>query len=115
MTIRECYAKTETDYNDVHNRLGSENMVKRFALKFLNDTSFEELKEGIRLEDGEKAFRASHTLKGVCLNLGFTGLGKASAEITEKLRGRDTSGCDELLKNVEEQYTSLVSALREVE
>lgn len=115
MTIRECYAKTETDYNDVQNRLGSENMVKRFALKYLNDKTFEELKEGIRMQDGEKAFRAAHTLKGVCLNLGFTGLGKASAEITEKLRGRDTGDCDVFLKEVEAQYNSLVNALREVE
>ena len=27
-------------------RLGSEALVKRFALKFLNDTSFQDLKDG---------------------------------------------------------------------
>ena len=115
MTIKECYAMGDADFDDVLKRLGSETMVKRFAVKFLNDTSFEELKEGIRLQDGEKAFRAAHTLKGVCLNLGFSGLGKASAELTEKLRGRDTSDSEELLQKVEEKYTSLVEALRQAE
>ena len=77
--------------------------------------SFEDLKEGIRLQDGEKAFRAAHTLKGVCLNLGFSGLGKVSAELTEKLRGRDITGSEELLQKVEEKYIILVDALRQVE
>ena len=115
MTIKECYAMADADFDDVLKRLGSEAMVKRFAVKFLNDTSFEDLKEGIRLQDGEKAFRAAHTLKGVCLNLGFSGLGKVSAELTEKLRGRDTSDSEELLQKVEEKYTSLVEALRQAE
>ena len=115
MTIKECYEMAETDFNDVIKRLGSEAMVKRFALKFLNDTSFEELEEGIGQQDGEKAFRAAHTLKGVCLNLGFSGLGKASSELTEKLRGREIDGCEELLKEVEEQYASLVAALRQAD
>ena len=115
MTIKECYAVADADFADVIKRLGSEAMVKRFALKFPNDTSFEDLKEGIRLQDGEKAFRAAHTLKGVCLNLGFTGLGKASSELTEKLRGREISGSEELMQEVEAKYTSLVENLRQVE
>ena len=115
MTIKECYAVADADFEDVLKRLGSEAMVKRFALKFLNDTSFEDLKEGIRLQDGEKAFRAAHTLKGVCLNLGFTGLGQASSELTEKLRGREISGSEELMQEVEAKYTSLVETLRQVE
>ena len=115
MTIKECYAMADADFDDVLKRLGSEAMVKRFAVKFLNDTSFKELKEGSRLHDGEKAFRAAHTLKGVCLNLGFSGLGKVSAELTEKLRGRDITGSEELLQKVEEKYIILVDALRQVE
>ena len=34
----------------------------------------------------ELAFRAAHTLKGVCMNLGFDHLYKLSFEITESLR-----------------------------
>ena len=41
------------------------------------------------------AFRAAHTLKGICLNLGFSCLGKAASELAEYLRGRgDTVGYD---------------------
>ena len=40
MTIKECYEKVGSDYDGVLKRLGSEALVKRFAVKFLNDPSF---------------------------------------------------------------------------
>lgn len=109
MTIKECYEKVGSDYDGVLKRLGSEALVKRFAVKFLNDPSFQELTDGLAAQDGEKAFRAAHTLKGVCLNLGFTELYKVSAELTEVLRGSDA-----LYAQVKEQYTTLTDAIREL-
>ena len=111
MTIKECYEKAGSDYEGVLKRLGSEALVKRFAVKFLNDPSFQDLTDGLNAQDGEKAFRAAHTLKGVCLNLGFTGLYKVSAELTEVLRGRETTGSDALYQQVKEQYTILIEAM----
>ena len=95
-------------------RLGSEALVKRFAVKFLNDPSFQDLTDGLAANDGEKAFRAAHTLKGVCLNLGFTELYKVSAELTEVLRGRETAGSDALYQQVKEQYIVLTDAIKEL-
>ncbi len=92
MTVKECYEQMGSDYEGVLGRMGSEAMIKRFALKFLQDPSFNNLKENLEKNDGEEAFRAAHTLKGVCLNLGFDELYEASAEITEKLRGKETAG-----------------------
>lgn len=46
MTVKECYEKGGNDYDGVVKRLGSEGLVKRFALKFLKDPSFQELKGG---------------------------------------------------------------------
>ena len=100
MTIKECYEKVGSDYDGVLKRLGSEALVKRFAVKFLNDPSFQELTDGLAAQDGEKAFRAAHTLKGVCLNLAFTDLYQVSAEITEDLRGRETAGRAEIYAHV---------------
>ena len=114
MTIKECYEKVGSDYDGVLKRLGSEALVKRFAVKFLNDPSFQELTDGLAAQDGEKAFRAAHTLKGVCLNLGFTELYKGSAWLTEVLRGRETAGSDALYAQVKEQYTTLTDAIREL-
>ena len=79
----------------------------------IKSMNLEELKSYME-SIGEKAFRAAHTLKGVCLNLGFTELYKVSAELTEVLRGRETAGSDELYAQVKEQYTTLTDAIREL-
>ena len=115
MTVRECYEAVGSNFEEVLRRLGSEAFVKRFALKFLNDTSFQDLRDALMKKDGETAFRAAHTLKGVCLNLGFDRLYEVSAELTEKLRGHDTSGTEELFKKVETQYRILTDAIREMD
>lgn len=115
MTVRECYEQIGSDYAGVLKRLGSEALVKRFALKFLKDPSFQELKDGLAKQDGEVAFRAAHTLKGVCLNLGFDRLYEASAELTEHLRGRDCTGSEPLFAEVEARYNGLTAALQELE
>mgnify|MGYP002555196094 CR=1 FL=1 len=114
MNILQFYEKTGGDYAAVLSRLGSEAMIKRFVLKFANDPSFAELTEAFKKKDEETAFRAAHTLKGVCLNLGFTSLYKVSAELTEVLRGRETEGSDELYEQVKEQYTILTEAIQEL-
>ena len=47
MNLEECYEAIESDYDDVMRRLGSETLVRKFVLKFLDDTSFQGLKEGL--------------------------------------------------------------------
>ena len=115
MTVEECYIKMGANYQDVIKRLPSVSMIEKFALKFREDTSFQELEKALNDKQVEIAFRAAHTLKGVCQNLGFDNLYKASFDITEKLRGRDTEGCEELLARVEEQYNNTVDAIHMME
>lgn len=115
MTVRECYEQMGADFDNVLGRLGSEQMVQRFALKFLNDTSFQSLEEQLGKKDVEQAFRAAHTLKGVCLNLGFDNLFTVSSALTEKLRAKELDGTDVMFEKVKEQYNITVSALKQLE
>ena len=115
MTVKECYEQMGSNSESVLGRMGSEAMIKRFALKFLNDPSFNDLKEDLIKKDGEEAFRAAHTLKGVCLNLGFDELYEVSAELTEKLRGRETAGSEELFQKVSQKYQKTVAAIQGLE
>ena len=94
MTVKECYEQIGSDYAGVLKRLGSEALVKK---------------------DGETAFRAAHTLKGVCLNLGFDRLYESSAALTEHLRGRDCSGYEALFEELTVRYEALMAALKELE
>ena len=60
----------------------------------------------------EEAFRAAHTLKGVCLNLGFDNLYKASSAITEIFRAGELAGAKEAFEEVEKQYNITVNAIK---
>ena len=104
MTTKECYEKIGSNYESILGRFGSEALVKRFALKFLKDPSY-----------AERAFRAAHTLKGVCLNLGFDRLYEISAAMTEDLRGRDINGGDRLFSELTTCYEQLTDVIRQLE
>ena len=117
MTLRECYEMMHGDYEGVTGRLVSESLVRKFALKFLNDPSFGQLQAAIESGDGAEAFRASHTLKGICLNLGFTALCDASSALTEKLRGNNTLDDESksLFACVHEEYDRTIQAIEKLD
>ena len=114
MTIKECYEQIGSDYESILKRFGSEAMIQRFALKFLKDGSFADLKKALAEGDGETAFRAAHTLKGVCLNLGFDNLYPSSKDLTELLRAGSMDGYEDLFAEVEKEYNRTCEALRKV-
>ncbi len=111
MTIRKCYELMGSNYDSVLSRLGSEAIIARVAVKFLNDPSFTDLKSALGDGRTEDAFRAAHTLKGVCVNLGFDKLYESSSALTELLRAGRTDGADVMLAAIEKNYNETVSAL----
>ncbi|MCF0179366.1 MAG: Hpt domain-containing protein [Bacteroidales bacterium] len=115
MTIEEFYAVTSSNYAEALKRMMRPDFVKRFATKFDKDTSFAELAENMESGNVEVAFRAAHTLKGVCKNLAFTKLGDSASEITEVLRAGDLAKAKEMFPTVKEQYEEIISTLALVE
>ena len=115
MDVRACYEEMGSNFDEVLSRLGSEQMVQRFALKFLNDKSYETLKEALQENNVESAFRAAHTLKGVCVNLGFDKLFSVSFALTEKLRAKELDGTDEMFEKVKEQYEITIGAIQKLQ
>lgn len=113
MTLRECYESFGGNYNDVLTRLVDDKRVEKFALKFLNDGSYGFLKESLDKKDYNEAFRAAHTLKGVCQNLSFEALYKSVFEVTEALRGGKELTDMSLMDAVDRDYERLISALNE--
>ena len=112
MTLQECYAALGGDYDDALGRLRSEKLVNKFVLRFLDDKSYDLLCASMEAKDYEEAFRAAHTIKGVCSNLAFTVLGKSSSELSEALRHGYTPGADALAEQVKEDYRRTAAAIR---
>ena len=116
MDLKTCYEALGGDYESVFGRLRSDRMITKFCLKFLDDKSCESLVEAVARKDAETAFRAAHTIKGICQNLSFDGLYEPSHELAECLRG----GCwDEaavaMTEQVKEAYQVTVDAIRQLD
>ena len=115
MSLKDCYTSLGGNFDEVFGRLRSERMIQKFVLKFLNDASFDNLCAALKEGNAEEAFRAAHTIKGVCQNLSFTKLGQSSSELTEALRGGLSPEAGQLAEQVKADYQQTVSAIREFE
>ena len=113
MTLKECYAAMGGDYDEAIGRLRSEKLVQKFVLRFLEDKSYDLLCASMESKNYEEAFRAAHTIKGVCANLAFTVLGKSSSELSEALRNGYTPEADGLAEQVKQEYQQTVAAIRD--
>lgn len=113
MTLRECYGELDGDCAGALEVLGSEERVRRYLLRFADDPTarmlFASLSDG-RVQD---AFRAAHTLKGLCRGLGLTQLFVSCSALTEALRGGKMDAA--LCALVRRDYDAAVNAIRTME
>ena len=116
MTVKECYEKIGADYERVLGRLRKDDRIQKFLLKFLNDKSYELLCDSLETKNMEEAFRAAHTLKGVCQNLSLNPLYESSSELAERLRdGKEyAADVDPLVEQVKKDYTHMMGCIHEL-
>lgn len=112
MTLQECYAALGGNYDDAISRLRSERLVTKFVVKFLDDDSCALLLRSMDAENYEEAFRAAHTIKGVCQNLSFTTLYQSSNQLAEALRNGYTPEAPALFDQVCADYERTAGAIR---
>lgn len=115
MELRDCYERLGGDWDEVLGRLRTEARVEKFLRLFLEDESFGLLLRALEGGDRDGAFRAAHTLKGICQNLSFTRLYRSSAALTEALRGGGEGDVAGLLRQVREDYRQTAGAIRLLE
>lgn len=111
MTLQECYAQMNGNYEDARSRLMMDSMIERFIFKFLDDQTMANLRSAIAAGDIAVSFREAHTLKGVAANLAFSGLQKAASDLTEQLRPQKAPADAQLMAEVEKAYEAVVGAI----
>ena len=110
MTLQECYAAMGGNYEEVLGRLRSDRLIQKFVLKFVDDGSYQLLLDSMASQNYEDAFRAAHTIKGVCQNL--TRLLNSSSQLSEALRHGYTPEADGLVEQVGTDYQETIGAIR---
>ncbi len=88
--------------------MGNEALYLRLVGRFLEDSSFANLKAAIEVNDLEKAFQLAHALKGVLGNLSLTPLYDVIYELTELLRNKVDRDYSEYIEKYESLYNKLL-------
>lgn len=119
MNIQEFYTSidpTGNEYTNVMSRLGTERLVDKYLKKMTNDKSYENLKQAIASGNYKEAFMASHTIKGICMNLSLKILAESSSALTEELRNDpDPARVSVLFKQVEEDYELVTNGIKSID
>ncbi len=114
-SIEQFYVNMGTTAKEVVNRLGGDaETVKLFLSKFKDDKTFEGFKKALDEGDTPVAFRAVHTLKGVCANLGLENLYKKAYDVTEMLRAGNLEEAREAYPSLEELYNNAIEEINEL-
>ncbi len=111
MTLEELYREIGGNYQSISERLRKEERIKKFVLLFLKDTSYQTYIQKIKEEETEEAFRAIHTLKGVCMNLSFDELYQVANESTELLRTGNLQKAVKKLPALEKCYEKHIQTI----
>lgn len=115
MTVQECYRQMGGDYLAVLKRFGNEGLMERFLFKMPEDKSYSQLRSALMNGNAQEAFRAAHTLKGVCMNLGIGTLCDVVSVLTEALRDLEiTEEVLSLADMVEKEYMADMQRIQEL-
>ena len=121
MELKECYQQLGGNYDDVLRRFGGQqDRLRKFLLKLMEDDSYPTLCAALKSGDEESAFRAAHSLKGICLNLDLGMLFQSSSALTELLReglqnGLDRDQVEQLFANVTEDYQKTIGLIQSLQ
>lgn len=111
MTLKQCFEEFGGDYEGVISRMGKVERVRKFILKFKTDPTFDLLTESLATGNYEDAFRAAHTMKGLCQNLGFERLCRSSSALTEALRGGKNPDNDSYYQQLKDDYEQIINTI----
>lgn len=120
MTLEELYGSCQGDYEAAKKILRMDKMIDRFILKFPKDGSMDRLLAAVESKNAQEIFEASHSLKGVCANIGLISLSKAAGKVSDAYRpGQDCAMTDAELEEstaqIRELYDLAISTIAQYE
>ena len=108
----EILAAGGIDAADALDRMmGSEALLVRFLGKFLEDGTYQALRQAVEGADWDKALAASHTLKGMSGSLSMTGLYDLFTRQVALLRAGQTEEAAALMPAIEAAYGRAADAI----
>ena len=117
MTLEELYQSIGADYKQATRVLRVDKLIDKHIRKFAENGVVERLVAAGRSMDPTALFESSHAMKGVCANLGLTGLADAASEIAEEFRpGNSRALSDEQvaekIETIDKMYERTIEGIR---
>ena len=117
MTLEELYQSIGADYEQATRVLRVDKLIDKHIRKFAETGVVERLVAAGRSMDPTALFESSHAMKGVCANLGLTGLADAASEIAEEFRpGNSRALSDEQvaakIEAIDKMYERTIEGIR---
>ena len=91
--------------------MGNEALLEQMLNKFKDDTHFQKLLEAAKQLNGDEGLSFSHTLKGMCGNLGMTELYELFDRQMRIFRGGDIADAFALLSEITPVYERMMEAI----
>lgn len=104
MTLQELYEQIGGSYEQATKVLRIDKLIDKHIRKFTKNGVVENLIQASEDLDPSQMFETAHAVKGVCGNLGITGLYDLASELSEEFRpgNERTMTDDEVRAKVEE-------------
>lgn len=115
MTLKEFYASLGVEYTEVLDRLRREDRIAKYLHQFAGDPAFAQLERAMEAGDAGEAFRAAHTIKGMCLNLSLGTLSQAACALVEALRAQDETAARDAYQELAARFIRVRGQLDSLE
>lgn len=115
MKVKEFYKKINGDYDDMFERVSSDELILNFVKRFPSDTTYAQLMNAVQKADITASFEASHKLKGIAANLSFSQLYDAVSELCEQLRSQTGFVDAELVQKISKNYDVVLCEINRLE
>lgn len=116
MNLRELKEKIDIDIDGSLARFGNmESFYIKFLKKFIDDKSFENIKEALKEKNIEKLGEEAHTLKGVSGNLGLNNIYGYSVELMRASKEKNLVEIEEFVTKLEVELKIVIEELKKLD
>ena len=120
MTLQQLYQNVGGDYDQAIRVLRMDKLIDKHIRKLTNNGVVDALLAAGEKMDATELFETAHAAKGVCANLGLTGLYSIASDVAEEYRpGNPRTMSDEQvrqkLNELEELYKKTVEGIARYE
>lgn len=118
MTVKDFYAAIDGDYDEILERLVTEDRIRRFLKKLIETTDMAMLQDAWSKKDVGQIFAYSHRLKGMAQNLSLNRFAEKTSALTEAFRNGpalDMDAATEIYTSVCSEYDTIATYINQIE